>query len=89
MGRVADDYACLLDSVGLVDARLARDLLAEAGIPSLLHGPDFNFAELGPASHAAVRGVSVYVPHRALSEARAVLRAAWGEDAALAPPADA
>ena len=89
MGRIADEYACLLDSVGLIEARLARDLLADAGIPSLLHGPDFDFAELGAASHAAVRGMSVYVAHRSLDEARSVLRAAWGEDAALAPPAGA
>ena len=89
MGRIADDYACLLDSVGLIEAQLARELLAEQGIPCLLHGPDFNFAEMGPASHAAVRGVSVYVTHGALAEAQGLLRAAWGEGRDGAPSAGA
>jgi hypothetical protein len=87
MGRIADDYATLLDSVTLVEANLARGLLDEAGIPCLFHGPDFDFAELGLSSHAAARGVSVYVPRAALAEAQEVLRAAAWDGGAPPEPA--
>jgi hypothetical protein len=89
MGRIADDYATLLDSTSQVEADLAQGLLTEAGIPCLLHGPDFDRVELGNAMHGTAFGVSVYVPHAALERARSILRAAWPEGAGEVPPAPA
>lgn len=89
MGRIADDYAILLDSTSQVEAQLAQGLLTEAGIPCLLHGPDFDRVELGYTVHGTAFGVSVYVPQAALEQARAVLREAWPEGVGEDPPAPA
>jgi hypothetical protein len=76
--RPQDDFARLLEAADLVAIELARNLLDEAGIPSLVHGPDFDMAELGVAAHHAVRRRDLYVPRRALARAQAVLERAWG-----------
>jgi hypothetical protein len=89
MGRLQDEYAAVLENADLVAAELAKGLLAESGIPCLLHGPDFDVAELGVTGHMGVRGTSVLVPRSALTRAVAVLRGAWGPDAALARGAGA
>ena len=78
----SDEHDLLLDSVDKVKADLAKGLLAEAGIPCLFHGPDFDVAELGTAAHQTLRGVSVYVPRGAREKAQAVLEAAWGPEEA-------
>ena len=78
MEGASSEHDLLLDTVDPVTADLARSLLKEAGIPSLLHGPDFDVAELGTAAHQTLRGTSVYVPRGALERARAVLDEAWG-----------
>ena len=79
MDKISDEFAMLLDTVSKVSADLACDLLKDAGIPALQHGPDFDVAELGAAAHDALRGVSVFVPKRALEKARAVLAEAWDD----------
>jgi hypothetical protein len=45
----------------------------------LVHGPDFDRAELG-ASHGMVRRVDVLVAPADADKARAVLDQAWGPD---------
>lgn len=72
------EHDLLLDTVDKITADLAQGLLSAAGIPSLLHGPDFDMAELGTAAHQTLRGVSVYVPKGARERAQAVLDEAWG-----------
>jgi hypothetical protein len=78
MGRPSDDYAVLLKGADTVELDLARNLLREADIPHLVHGPDFDVAELGVAGHHMVRGSNLYVPRELRGRARDVLRAAWG-----------
>jgi len=79
MGRPDEDFALLVEAADSVECNLARNLLDEAGIPCLIHGPDFDIAELGVVAHQNVRGVNVYVPKAALEAARRVLAEAWGE----------
>jgi len=69
----------LLDSVDGVTAQLARGILEEAGIPSMMKGPDFDVAELGRVAHDSIRGTSLLVPAMALERARALLDEAWGK----------
>ena len=78
MGRPSEDYAVLLKAADTVELDLARNLLREADIPHLVHGPDFDVAELGVAGHHMVRGSNLYVPRELRGRARDVLRAAWG-----------
>ena len=70
----------LLEALDGVTAELARALLAERGVPSVLHGPDFDLAELGRAAHTAVRGTDLFVPLAARERAEAILREAWGDE---------
>lgn len=74
-----DEFALLLAAPNATEAKLAQDLLSGEGIPSMLHGHDRDFAELGEAVHMAVSRQDVLVPKEALARARAVLTAAWGE----------
>ena len=85
MSKPSDEFALLLEAVGPVDTDLARELLEEKGIPCLVHGPDFDLAELGVASHQTLRGANLYVPKAALEQARAAIEAAWGEGTTSAP----
>jgi len=78
VGRLRDDYALVLKAGNTIQADLARNLFTEAGIPCLVHGADFDIAELGLAAHNMVRGTNVYVPHELREQAREVLQAAWG-----------
>ena len=80
MTSTREEHALLLDTVPKVTADLACQVLEAAGIPSLLHGPDFDVAELGSAAHDTLRGASVFVPKSALEQARKALADAWGED---------
>ena len=79
MAKPSDDFALLLEASSPVEVELARGLLDAAGIPCLVHGPDFDIAELGRAAHDAVRRPNVYVPKSALERATAVLQEAWGD----------
>jgi hypothetical protein len=76
---IAGRYAKVVSSVPRYEAEMARQLLAEAGIPCLVHGPDFDRAELG-ASHDMVRHVDVYVEPADLERAKAKLAEAWGPE---------
>ncbi len=75
---MTDDKALLIEGADGIEVALARNLLAEAGIPCVVHGPDFDVAELGRAAHDMLRGQNVFVPASALERARALLEAAWG-----------
>ncbi len=88
MAGPGQDFARLLAGAGPVESALAAQLLDAAGIPSLVHGPDFDVAELGVAAHQTLRGADLYVPRSALERARQVLDEAWGEGATAPPPAD-
>lgn len=80
MSSLDEKFALVLDTVSAVKADLACNLLSAEGIPTYQHSPDFDVAELGVAAHAAVRGVSVYVPKRAREWALEILEDAWGKD---------
>ncbi len=73
------EISVLLAAPDSVRAELARSLLEEAGIPSLLHGPDMDMAELGVAAHAGFTRPDLLVPTAALEAARELLEEAWGE----------
>ena len=79
MTKPSDEYELLLAAPDAVEAKLAQNLLEIAGIPSMLHGMDRDFAELGAAVHMAVARLDLYVPKGALEAAQAVLREAWGD----------
>ena len=74
------EIVVLLAAPTPVEAELARGLLEEAGIPSMLHGPDMDMAELGVAAHACFTRPDLLVPAAALEAARAILKEAWGEE---------
>ena len=76
------EFDLLLEAPDPVEADLARELLASEKIPSLLHGQDRDFAELGAASHATISRPDLYVPKGTLERARAILREAWGPERA-------
>lgn len=73
------EFDLLLEAPSATNAKLAQNLLEEAGIPSMLHGQDRDFAELGEAVHMNVARPDVLVPKGSLPEARKVLTDAWGE----------
>ena len=45
MQKMSDEFDVLLPAVDPIEGDLARELLDESGIPSMLHGPDFDMAE--------------------------------------------
>ena len=79
MTKPSDEYELLLAAPDAIQAKLAQNLLDVAGIPSMLHGMDRDFAELGDAVHMAVARHDLYVPKGAGQVAHAVLKEAWGE----------
>lgn len=78
MTRMNQDYALVLSGVDRLVGEMAKNLLAGAGIPALLHGPDFDVIELGAYAHSRLRGLEVYVPHAAEARAKEVLDEAFG-----------
>jgi len=80
MTSPTDEYALLLAAPTATEAGLAKNLLAAAGIPCLLHGQDRDFAELGAAVHMSVARPDVFVPKAAFAEAKRLLDEAWGTD---------
>ena len=80
MKRMTDDFDQLLSSVDPMEGEMAKELLADKGIPSMMHGPDFDVAELGRVSHNASRHPDLYVPKGTKVAARAILAEAWGEE---------
>jgi hypothetical protein len=85
MGRPRDDFDLLLEAPHPVEAELARGMLADAGIPVLMHGGDFDVAELGSATHAMLRRPDMYVPKGARARAEQVLRDAGYESQSRGP----
>jgi len=79
MSTPEEDFALLLAAPSATDAKLACNLLEQAGIPSVTHGQDRDFAELGQAVHMSVARPDVFVPKAALTDARKVLEDAWGQ----------
>jgi len=77
MGSMYDDYDLLLEAPNATEAALAQELLADAGIPSLLHGRDRDVAELGVATHGRLTSPDLFVPKGTRARARAVLDASW------------
>jgi hypothetical protein len=79
MGSIREDFALLLDTVDALTADHACRVLADEGIPTYRHTPDFDVAELGAAAHNMLRGVSVLVPQAALERARKIVDDELGE----------
>lgn len=79
MGTNDQDYALLLEAAPPLNTDLAKQLLAEAGIPAIVQGPDFDVAELGVVAHQMLRGANLYVSKPDLARAREILVQAWGE----------
>lgn len=80
MREANKEIVLLLRGVGTIESELAKNLLADAGIPCLTKGPDFDVAELGAAAHGMVRGIDLYVPKSALELARSILDEAWARE---------
>ena len=78
------DFDLLLEAPHPVEAEMARDLLAEAGIPTFMHGPDAGMADLGVAVQGQVTRPNLYVPKGARERAQAVLDRAWRDDVSSA-----
>jgi len=94
MGARANGFVRLLEAPDAVEAELARELLSSAGIPTMLHGQDRDFAELGQAVHMRISRPDVYVPAPDLERARRLLDETWDPNAlsdelALAAPSEA
>lgn len=85
MAGPRQEFALLLSAPHPVRAELARNLLHDAGIPTLLHGQDRDFAELGAWVHTALAGPDLYVPKLALERARTILTAVFGPNEEWAP----
>lgn len=75
------EFEVVLASVAFVEGELARELLQSAGIPCLLHSPDFDIAEIGLGAYGHLRSGDLLVPRGSRTAARAALVEAWGEDA--------
>lgn len=77
MGSLANDYDLLLSAPNPVEAALAKDLLAEHGIPSFTSGRDRDMAELGSGVHNAITRPDVFVPKGMRERAQAIIDEAW------------
>jgi hypothetical protein len=75
MKRIDQKYDVLFSSVDFADGEMARELLAERGIPSMLHSH-------GVDADATVGVGSIYhqllVPLGGRDEARRILEEVWG-----------
>lgn len=80
------DYDLLLEAPSPVDAALAKELLAEHGIPSFTHGRDRDLAELGAGVHNSLTRPDLFVPKGARERARVILDEAWSQVAAVELP---
>lgn len=94
MGSPRTDFDLLLEAPDPVEASMARELLASAGIPCLEHGQDRDLAELGSAGHRSIARPDLYVPKGQGARARALLEEAWDEtslsdELALSTPKEA
>jgi hypothetical protein len=76
-----DEFDLLLPAVDQATGECARDLLAESGIPSMLHSQGFE----ADATLGVGREFRLFVPKGTHSQARACLNAAWGKGAVARP----
>jgi hypothetical protein len=83
MQRFSGEFDVVLAALNHIEAELARDVLTGAGIPSMHHAPDFDFAEFGAAAYGQLWHGDLLVPRGAREAARAALVAAWGEEAVI------
>lgn len=81
MGSPATDYDLLLAAPDPFVAEMARGVLADAGIPSLIHGRDINVGELGASVQRAFTRPDLFVPKGAGARARVLLEEAFDEKA--------
>jgi hypothetical protein len=81
MSSPGSDFALLLARPQLTELEMARELLASAGIPSLVHGVDRGFAEDVITGQNIVAGPDLYVPRSAIERARSLLDEAWDASA--------
>lgn len=81
MGSPKKDFDLLLEAPEPVEAQMAQNVLEQAGIPSMLHGVDRYFIELGYGTHFSTARPSLFVPRGARERALAVLRETWDADA--------
>ena len=77
MSNAREDHAVLLEAPDWAEACMARNVLAEAGIPSLLRGTNDGFLEWGPDVQNALHKPDLLVPAPLLERARAALSRAW------------
>src|SRR5262245_34275350 len=77
MGTMYEDYDLLLEAPDATEAALAKDLLEEAGIPSLLAGRDRAIADFGSAAHNVLTRPNLFVPKGMREQAQAVLDQHW------------
>ena len=78
MQRPSQEFALVVRAANKVEIDLARDLLSQEQIPLLVHGPDFDVAELGAEVHHQLRARDLYVPRELRGRALEVLSTAWG-----------
>jgi hypothetical protein len=78
MTRLDQDYARVLSGIDPLTGEMAKNLLLEAGVPSLVTGPDYNTAEAGALRYNHARTLAVFVPRAAEALARDVLDEAFG-----------
>jgi hypothetical protein len=83
MKRLSEEFDLLLNGIDPMEGEMARELLSEHGIPSLVQGPDFDVVEFGSAAHGVTRHPDLYVPKGSRIAARAILAEAWGEERLL------
>jgi hypothetical protein len=79
MQRPSEEFALVVRGANKVEIDLARELLSEAEIPVLVHGPDFDVAELGVEVHQQLRARDLYVPRELRGRALEALSSAWGQ----------
>lgn len=81
MGSPKTEFDLLLEAPEPVEAQMAQDLLARAGIPSMMHGADRDMADLGYATHSVIMRRDLFVPKGARERALSILQEAWDRDA--------
>jgi hypothetical protein len=81
MASPRTEFDLLLEAPASVEAEMAREVLADAGIPTFLHGRDRDLAELGVVIHNDLTRPDLFVPKGRRAEAEAILNSAWDKSA--------
>jgi Putative prokaryotic signal transducing protein len=76
-----DEFALLLAAPNPIEVDMAQELLASAGIPSVLHGDERLNLDSIAGSWRVSKRPDLLVPKSALERARAVLKEAWDKSA--------